>query len=171
MLAAVEETMKGSYSYNNENEYVFFIDDKLTGHITPVDAVIARVSFRQRSVVDFTLHNISKANYVPGAEIPVPVDFTLHNISEGQRVPLLLNGFLITWTSKYELKRGPDTILALHVQRQQGVQSKMDYLIVKPAADSQSYSKSQSQMRALNSERLTSSAWEAGAVPTPASAP
>jgi hypothetical protein len=69
-----------------------------------------------------------------GADIPVPVDFTLHNISEGQRVLLLLNGFFITWTSKYELKRGPDTVLALHVQRQQGVQSKMDYLIVKPAA-------------------------------------
>ena len=131
MLAAVEQTMKGSYSYNNKNEYVFFIDDKLTGHITPVDAVIARVSFRQRLVVDGVM---TLANYVPGAEIPVPVDFTLHNISEGQRVPLLLNGFLITWTSKYELKRGPDTILALHVQRQQGVQSKMDYLIVKPAA-------------------------------------
>ena len=126
MLAAVEQTMKGSYSYNNKNEYVFFIDDKLTGHITPVDAVIARVSFRQRLVVD------GLENYVPGAEIPVPVDFTLHNISEGQRVPLLLNGFLITWTSKYELKRGSDTILALHVQRQQEVQSKMDYLIVKP---------------------------------------
>ena len=128
MLAAVEQTMKGSYSYNNKNEYVFFIDDKLTGHITPVDAVIARVSFRQRLVVDGVM---PLANYVPGAEIPVPVDFTLHNISEGERVPLLLNGFLITWTSKYELKRGPDTILALHVQRQQEVQSNMDYLIVK----------------------------------------
>ena len=116
--------MKGSYSYNNENEYVFFIDDKLTGHITSVDAVIARVSFRQRLVVD------GLANYVPGAEIPVPVDFTLHNINEGQRVPLLLNGFLITWTSRYELRRGTETILALHVQRQQGIQSKMNYLIV-----------------------------------------
>ena len=138
MLAAVEQTMKGSYSYNNKNEYVFFIDDKLTGHITPVDAVIARVSFRQLLVVDGVVPAVmTLANYVPGAEIPVPVDFTLHNISEGQRMPLLLNGFLITWTSKYaisELKRGPDTILALHVQRQQGVQSKMDYLIVKPAA-------------------------------------
>ena len=135
VASAVEQTMKGSYSYNNENEYVFFIDDKLTGHITPVDAVIARVSFRQRLVVDGVVPAVmTLANYVPGAEIPVPVDFTLHNISEGQRVPLLLNGFLITWTSKYELKRGADTILALHVQRQQGVQSKMDYLIVKPAA-------------------------------------
>jgi hypothetical protein len=63
----------------------------------------------------------------------VPIDFTLHNISEREHVPQLLNGFLITWTSNYELKRGAETILKLCVQRQQGVQSKMEYLIVKPA--------------------------------------
>ena len=131
MLLTGQQTMKGSYSYNNANEYVFFIDDKMTGHITPVDAVIARVSFRQRFIVNGVVPEVmTPANYVPGAEIAVPVDFTLHNISEDQRVPQLLNGFLITWTSRYELRRGTETILALHVQRQQGIQSKMNYLIV-----------------------------------------
>jgi hypothetical protein len=88
---------------------------------------------------------MTSANYVPGLEIPVPIDFTLHNISEGQRVPQLLNGFLITWTSKYELKRGTDTILALHVQRQQGVTHKLDYLIVKPVLTDVVVSKDQEE--------------------------
>jgi hypothetical protein len=53
-----------THAYNNKNEYVFFIDGKLMGHITPVDAVIARVSFMQRiSVKSLTI--MTSANYVP----------------------------------------------------------------------------------------------------------
>ena len=136
IMMNLEEPMKGSYSYNNGNEYVFFVDEATTGHISPVDAVIARILFKQRMppVKSETTPVGEQANsgYVPGPDIEVPADITLMNVSESQLVPRILNGFLITWTSNYELKRGTESILALHVQRQQGVHTNLRYLIVKP---------------------------------------
>lgn len=94
--------MASTFSYHDAGEALFALTDTITGHIKALDDEIARISFKQQGS-DITL--------------AVPPGITLTNTSVGKPVPQNMNGFLITWSCNYELRRDGESVLTLRGQR------------------------------------------------------
>ena len=116
--------------YARGDERVFFVGPVLTAHITPVDAVIARVSFKTLNTQG--PQTAAADRFVPRLEVPVPPEFSLVNTSLGQAVPVTANGFFIAWSDNYELRRGAERLLVFRTARQHTIDTDI-FSLVMPA--------------------------------------
>ena len=58
--------------------------------------------------------------------IPIPGNFVFRNLTTGEVVQAFRHEYLISWTAKYELKRGDETVLNIDYQRQQAIRSRKE---------------------------------------------
>ena len=103
----------GSLSYLKPSETTVKLENGLCIKISRVNDDVARVYFVQAAtVID------------PERDVPIPAGFVFYNLTTSRNVTPFRNEWLISWTSKFELKRGDEVVLNIDLQRQQAIRSR-----------------------------------------------
>lgn len=103
-----EMDFKGTLSYLHHSESTIDVDTGLSVKISRINEEVARVYFVSTSQAD----------------CPIPATYTFQNLTTGHYVVPFRNEWLISWTSRYELKCGDVTVLNIDYQREQAIRSK-----------------------------------------------
>ena len=107
----------GSLSYLKPSETTVKLENGLRIKISRVNDDVARVYFVQAATVMDPVH-------VQERDVPIPAGFVFHNLTTSHNLTPFRNEWLISWTSKFELKRGEEVVLNIDLQRQQAIRSR-----------------------------------------------
>ena len=107
----------GSLSYLKPSETTVKLENGLRIKISRVNDDVARVYFVQAATVMDPVH-------VQERDVPIPAGFVFHNLTTSRNVTPFRNEWLISWTSRFELKRGDEVVLNIDLQRQQAIRSR-----------------------------------------------
>ena len=105
-----------TFSYTDDDTFVFNIDGGIQGRIARIDANVARMYFVK---VD------PAAGYV---QVSVPTTLTLHDTANARNVPVHRGEFLLCWNGNYELRIGGKVALSIDVERRQAIRTPFESL-------------------------------------------
>jgi hypothetical protein len=101
---------QGTLSYLKSSESAVKLEDNSTLKISRINDEVARI---------YLVDSLD-------SPMPIPDNFLFRNVTTGQIVEAFRNEWLISWTAKYELIRGEETVLKIDYQRQQAIRSRRE---------------------------------------------